>query len=152
YNPWGKILMSVGVLQMMIQVPSFLARAQISPMSDFITAGLITGGLLKMFGWLGNTAKNRVGQAASYFTGDKFGARGLAQTSKTGLDNWPQQAGDPQLVKNLKDASKAGRTPPPDKKKNQGAAIPTDANGKPLNTPLNDKDAAQKAAEEAAKG
>src|SRR6185437_17096838 len=29
YNPWGKILITVGVLQLLIQVPTFLARAQI---------------------------------------------------------------------------------------------------------------------------
>ncbi len=130
YNPWGKILIAVGVLQMMIQVPSFLARAQISPMSDFITAGLITGGLLKMFGWMGKTAQSRVGQAVDYFNNQKYGARGLAQTSNTHLNGLNTQSSNPGLESSLKDATKTGKdvagSPP---KKPTG---PVGPDGKPI--------------------
>lgn len=109
YNPWGKILMSVGVLQLMIQVPTFLARAQISPMSDFISAGLVTGGLFKAFGAMGKFATARSQQAANYLMNDKYSAAGLPQSTNPGMDNINRQAGNPDLVKNLKDASKLGR-------------------------------------------
>lgn len=45
FSPWGKIVIAVGILHIMIQVPSFLARASISPLSPFISPGLIAGGL-----------------------------------------------------------------------------------------------------------
>ena len=93
YNPWGKILMAIGVLQMMIQVPSFLARAQISPMSDFISAGLITGGLLKMFGWMGKTASSRIQQGVGYLTNEKIGQQGFNAVTKNGVNDLPTQSG-----------------------------------------------------------
>lgn len=46
FNPWGKIILTIGILQMMIQVPSFLARARISPMSNYISTGSISHGLM----------------------------------------------------------------------------------------------------------
>jgi hypothetical protein len=113
FNPWGKILMAVGVLQMMIQVPSFLARAQISPMSDFISAGLITGGLLKMFGWMGKTASSRVQQGLGYMTGDKIGQQGFNQTTKNGVGDLPSQNGEHfDKLKSLRDRvnGKDGKT------------------------------------------
>ncbi len=93
YNPWGKILMSVGVLQMMIQVPTFLARAQISPMSDFISAGLVTGGLMKMFGWMGSTVRNRAQQGLGYFLNDRIGQQGFPQTSRNAVNGLATNTG-----------------------------------------------------------
>jgi hypothetical protein len=104
YNPWGKILMSVGVLQIMIQVPTFLARAQISPMSDFISAGVISTGLLKMFGWMGKTAASRTQQLGGWFLNDKIGQRGFAQTTKNSVGGLPEQSGAAyDRMKTLKD-------------------------------------------------
>lgn len=112
FNPWGKIIMCVGVLQLMIQTPSFMARAQISPMSDFISAGLITGGLMKGMGALGNLAQTRTAQLFKYATSDKFAARGLEQSQKVGLNNLPNQSSNPQLSKNLQDPN-GGKNGPP---------------------------------------
>lgn len=107
FNPWGKIVMAVGVLQLMIQTPSFMARAQISPMSDFISAGLLTGGLMKGIGALGTMAQNRTAQLFKYNLSDKFAARGLEQSQKVGLDKLPTQSANPGLSKNLQDPSNA---------------------------------------------
>lgn len=46
FSPWGKVVLGLGILQLMISVPAFIARAQISPMSDFLSAGMVTGGLV----------------------------------------------------------------------------------------------------------
>jgi hypothetical protein len=86
FNPWGKIVMAVGVLQLMIQVPSFLARAQISPMSDFISAGLLTKGLMNGFSALGYAAKTRTGQGFDYLMNQRYGARGTRQSNQVGMD------------------------------------------------------------------
>ncbi len=112
FNPWGKIIMCVGVLQLMIQTPSFMARAQISPMSDFISAGLITGGLMKGMGALGNLAQTRTQQLFKYATSDKFAARGLEQSQKVGLDKLPNQSSNPQLSNNLQDPNGGKKGPP----------------------------------------
>jgi hypothetical protein len=112
FNPWGKIVLAVGVLQLMIQTPSFMARAQISPMSDFISAGLITGGLMKGMGALGNLAQTRTAQLFKYATSDKYAARGLEQSQKVGLDRLPNQSSNPQLSKNLQDPN-GGKSGPP---------------------------------------
>ena len=37
FNPWGKILTVIGVLQLMMNVPQFLAHAKISDASDFVS-------------------------------------------------------------------------------------------------------------------
>jgi hypothetical protein len=86
FNPWGKIVMAVGVLQLMIQVPSFLARAQISPMSDFISAGLLTKGFMNGFSALSSAATNRVGQGFDYLMNQRYGARGMRQSNQVGMD------------------------------------------------------------------
>jgi hypothetical protein len=100
YNPWGKIVMAVGILQIMIQVPTFLSRASISPMSDFISAGMLTGGLMKGFSALGAMAQKRSMQAVDYFTNQQFSARGMPQSKKMSAN--PGSASDPDLVNNLK--------------------------------------------------
>jgi hypothetical protein len=103
FNPWGKIVMAVGVLQLMIQTPSFMARAQISPMSDFISAGLVTGGLMKGLGALGNLAQTRTAQLFKYGTSDKFAARGLEQSQRVDTSKLPSSSSNPSLSKNLQD-------------------------------------------------
>lgn len=120
FNPWGKILIAIGVLQMMIQVPTFLARAQISPMSDFISAGLITGGLFKMLGWMGSTAKARTGQLFDYHMNQKYGARGTQSTTSNEMKGLPTEASRPDMVNSLKDVSKTER----DRLRQQGKVPP----------------------------
>ena len=107
FNPWGKIILAVGILQMMIQVPSFLARAQISPMSDFVSAGLITGGLLSGGKALGNMLGTRGMQLANYIGGDtrEGAARGMDPRR---VENMNNVAGvrDPKLLNDIRSASK----------------------------------------------
>lgn len=143
YNPWGKILMAVGVLQLMIQVPSFLARAQISPMSDFISAGLVTGGLLSAGKALGSTLQSRSMQLAEAI-GGKFttgAARGPKQSTNKELNNLPNGVANQQLFNDLKkagDGKLPTKTQPPlkpidpkDKDKKNGPG--QDGTGKDIN-------------------
>ncbi len=64
YNPWGKILLAIGVLQLMIQVPSFLGRAQISPASDFVSGGSIFKTLSTGIAGMKNAAETVAGRFA----------------------------------------------------------------------------------------
>lgn len=66
FSPWGKVVLGLGILQLMISVPAFIARAQISPMSDFLSAGMITGGLVKGAAAIGNTANTFAGYWADH--------------------------------------------------------------------------------------
>ncbi len=108
FNPWGKIILAVGILQLMIQVPSFLARAQISPMSDFISAGLITGGLMKAGHALSDTLGKRGMQLAKAIGGEftTGAARGGEQSKKVGLDGLAHGVRDPNLLKDMRKAQK----------------------------------------------
>ena len=45
FNPWGEFLMLLGVLQIMLQVPRFMASAQIGPVSEFLSPGGIVSGI-----------------------------------------------------------------------------------------------------------
>jgi hypothetical protein len=105
FNPWGKIVMAVGVLQIMIQTPSFLARAQISPMSDFISAGLITGGLMKGAANLGNVAKTRVGQGFDYMMNQQYSSRGTRNSEAVDLNRTPRDVSNPELLKGIRDTA-----------------------------------------------
>jgi hypothetical protein len=107
YNPWGKILMAVGVLQMMIQVPSFLARAQISPMSDFISAGLIFGGVMKMMGALGSGATSLFNRAMNKKIGDY-----MSKDQNTTGNPTKTELGTPDASRNFSTLSKAGQGDP----------------------------------------
>ncbi|MBI5174798.1 MAG: hypothetical protein HY986_18070 [Candidatus Melainabacteria bacterium] len=124
FNPWGKIVMAIGVLQIMIQVPSFLARAQISPMSDFISAGLITGGLLSA----GKALTNGLGHRAMHLANavGNFGYAGAKGSPKSqGVDlNVPQGVNNEELLKNKREAERTGKVP------GQG---PDNPGGQPLN-------------------
>jgi len=133
FNPWGKITMAVGILQIMIQVPTFLARAQISPMSDFISAGLVTGGLMKGASALANKAAGAMTQFSRYVTSDMYGARGMPTSKKTGMENTPTGAANAELMESLRGAGK-GVTPGGVPGKSSGAA---NALGKDLENPLN---------------
>jgi hypothetical protein len=41
FNPWGKLLTAIGILQIMMDVPQFLAHAKISVASDFVNPHLL---------------------------------------------------------------------------------------------------------------
>jgi hypothetical protein len=106
FNPWGKIIMAIGVLQLMIQVPSFLARAQISPMSDFVSAGLITGGLLGM----GKALASKGGDLMDRFAKwrgqlQDGGARGPQQTQSVKMNGLPHGAQDPDAYSKIQKAA-----------------------------------------------
>jgi hypothetical protein len=107
YNPWGKILMAVGVLQMMIQVPSFLARAQISPMSDFISAGLIFYGVKSMVGALGNGVNSLFNRAMNKKMGDVLSKDQQNTQNATATD-----VNTPDASRNFSTFSKAGQGDP----------------------------------------
>lgn len=108
FNPWGKILIAIGVLQLMIQVPSFLARAQISPMSDFISAGLVTGGLFKAFSGLSGV----IGGGLNTLIGKSIEQK-MLQGQLTGTDAMQTglggPAGNPALLNGLNRVSETER-------------------------------------------
>ena len=118
FNPWGKIIMAVGTLQIMIQVPSFLARAQISPMSDFISAGMLTGGLMKGMGALSGMVSQRGMQAVDYFNNQKLSSTGLKQSKTTSASG--AGPSNPELVNGL---STAGQQKPGDGKPGDHSSI-----------------------------
>lgn len=109
FNPWGKILISIGVLQLMIQVPTFLARAQISPASDFISAGLVTGGLSKALTGLSGALTGGVNTLVGKYAEGKAleGILGTTSSVQTGLGG---QAGNPELLNGLNKVSEAERS------------------------------------------
>jgi hypothetical protein len=132
FNPWGKIVMTVGVLQLMIQVPSFLARAQISPMSDFISAGLVTGGLLKGGSALANVLSNRSQQFANAIGNFGYaGAKGAPKSQTTELNGLANDVARPDLLKDIRNASATGQVPGEKKKPGEGG--PENPGGMPLN-------------------
>lgn len=128
FNPWGKIIFAVGVLQLMIQVPSFLARAQVSPMSDFISAGLITGGLLSAGKVLGNTLSSRAMHMANAVGNFGYaGAKGSPKSQNVDL-NVPQGVNNQDLLDKKRKAEKTGVVDPTNPGGGQNLN-PGDANG-----------------------
>lgn len=140
YNPWGQIVLCVGILQIMIQVPSFLSRAQISPMSDYISAGMVTGGLVSMAQSMGKAARARTGQFFDWYTNQRFAAAGMPQSQTVDLNNLPNGVSNPGLLNNLRDRSR-GKDPNKggDGSVNlgdgKGVEFPKDANGNPIKPP-----------------
>lgn len=51
--PWGKLLMILGVLQIMLNVPQFMGKAQISPVSDFLSPKTFAGAATSLFTGVG---------------------------------------------------------------------------------------------------
>ncbi len=106
FNPWGKIIMAIGVLQLMIQVPSFLARAQISPMSDFVSAGLITGGILGIGKALANKGPDLMDRFSKWRGSlQDGGARGPQQTQSVKMNGLPHGAQDPDAYSKIQKAA-----------------------------------------------
>ncbi len=70
FNPWGKILTTIGILQIMMDVPQFLSHAKISVASDFVN----TRSLVKAVKDLANyddKLKGGVKMLQSLFTSDE---------------------------------------------------------------------------------
>ncbi|MBY0549891.1 MAG: hypothetical protein K2W95_21640 [Candidatus Obscuribacterales bacterium] len=109
FNPWGKILIAIGVLQMMIQVPGFLARAQISPMSDFVSAGLITGGLLKAFTGLSGVLSSGASSLITRAIEEKM-VQGQFVGSNSVQHGLTGNVENPQLLNTLNKTSEDERT------------------------------------------
>ncbi len=109
FNPWGKILISIGVLQLMIQVPSFLGRAQISPMSDFVTAGLVFGTFQKALGGLASMSTAITQKGVDWFTNDRFADKGLNQSKDATMNGLPAKTSNPELLNSLNKASQSGK-------------------------------------------
>ncbi len=80
---WPSILMAIGILQLMIQVPGFMARGQISPISDFITTGLVLGAFLGGAQQLKHALSNGMSQIGNFIANP--GARGVGQTANVPL-------------------------------------------------------------------
>ena len=137
FNQWGKIVMAVGVLQLMIQVPSFLARAQISPMSDFISAGLITGGLLSggkaLGGMLGDRAKHFANAVGNF---GYAGAKGAPKSQGVELNGLSNDVANPGLLKDIRGAAATGKVDGPGGKGKGGpGAGGLGPDGKPIVPP-----------------
>ncbi len=142
YNPWGQIVLCVGVLQIMIQVPSFMSRAQISPMSDYISAGMVTGGLVSMAQSMGKAARARTGQFFDWYTNQRFAAAQQPQSQTVDLNNLPNGISNPELLSNIRSWSRGNN---PNKQggdgglggmgDGKGVAFPLDANGNPIKPP-----------------
>jgi hypothetical protein len=92
----------------MIQVPSFIGRAQISPVSDFVSAGLVFGTFNKALTGLREMSNSLVSQGVNWFTGDKSGTSMLGNAA--GMMNASSGiAASPALVFGLNKAEFAQR-------------------------------------------
>lgn len=101
FNPWGKILISIGVLQLMIQVPTFIGRAKISPASDFISAGLVFGQAQKGLEALKNMSSAIVDKGVNWFANDRFADKGLQLSKDTAMNGLPLQTSNKSLLQSL---------------------------------------------------
>ncbi len=79
YKPWGKMLITLGICQMMIMVPTFIGYAQISPASDFISGGMVYGNIkdsLKAMKTMGTGIVGAANNGISWIQGNKPNASG----------------------------------------------------------------------------
>jgi hypothetical protein len=116
FNPWGKILISIGVLQLMIQVPAFMAKAQIGPASEFVTAGMFTGAAMTLLGNFGKAVTGGVDKGINWFANDRLAEKGLQNTKDASLAALPNSTTNQGLLNSLNRASAeqraAGLNPP----------------------------------------
>jgi hypothetical protein len=128
FNPWGKILISVGVLQLMIQVPSFLGRAQISPLSEFVTPKLIFNAINKALSGLGMGITGALDDNVGWFTSGRFEGRGLELSKDAALSRLPAQTTNPELLNSLNNATHRNIDKPPTAAgfgRNEGSRLPS---------------------------
>ncbi len=69
-NPWGKILTAIGILQIMMDVPQFLAHAKISVASDFVNPRLFVKAVKDIANY-DDRLKDGVKMLRSVFTGNE---------------------------------------------------------------------------------
>jgi hypothetical protein len=86
FSPWGKIIMAIAILQLMIQAPSFLARASISPISVLSTSNFMTTGLKASAMKLGSTLVEKSLSLASVVSKHDSGDFG----TRPGVGNEPR--------------------------------------------------------------
>ncbi len=105
----AQTLLIIGVLQIMIQVPTFMGRAQISPISEFLTAGAVTGLVSKGLSGTTDSIKKAVTDISDYQLNAKYASVGTPETTATAL-RFPGQARDENRLQHHLDAShrKAG--------------------------------------------
>ena len=113
FNPWGKILVSVAVLQLMIQVPAFLGRAQISPLSDFVTPRLVFNAINKSLTGLGSGITSALDESIAWYATGRFEGRGLNQTARALMNNLSTQTTNPELLNSLNQATLNSQPGPP---------------------------------------
>ncbi len=75
-SPWGKIVLAIGVMQLMIQAPSFLAQAKLSPLSSLVVGGLLNKNALSQALNLGHSMVSSAGRLIGESNG--AGANGTA--------------------------------------------------------------------------
>jgi len=109
----AQVLLIIGVLQIMIQVPAFLGRAQISPISEFVTAGAFTGMITQGFSQAGNSIKNAAVNYAKRETSGKYASYGAPETTSQALN--VKSFGQEQLerLNQMMHASTSTEAPPP---------------------------------------
>lgn len=125
----AQILLVIGVLQIMIQVPAFMGRAQISPVSEFLTAGAVTGLVSKGLGSATDSIKKVMTDVSEYQLNAKYAAVGTPETSATML-TMPSSAKDRETYTAHRAVTQAGAsqlTPPvpPSSTKTGAAADPS---------------------------
>ncbi len=89
----AQILLIIGVLQIMIQVPKFMQSAQISPISEFLTAGAVTGLVSKGLTGATESIKKVVTDISDYQLNAKYASVGTPETTPTTL-KMPQHVAD----------------------------------------------------------
>jgi hypothetical protein len=99
-------------------------------MSDFISAGLISGGILGGFKSLGNMAQKRTAQLFDYAFNQQYAARGFSQSQGTTMGGLPTQAADPQLLTQIR-AAATGKALPGQPGTGPGGTGPTGGPGTP---------------------
>ncbi|RTL41483.1 MAG: hypothetical protein EKK48_14050 [Candidatus Melainabacteria bacterium] len=106
----AQILLIIGVLQIMIQVPSFMGRAQISPVSEFLTAGAATGLVSKGLTGVTESIKKAATDISDYQLNAKYASVGTPETTATTL-KLPSTARAPEAYAQQLEAprQKAGR-------------------------------------------
>lgn len=152
FNPWGQMLMLIGVLQLMIQVPSFMSRAMISPMSDFVSAGLVSALAFKGLGTLAQIGGRAMDRFAKQVT--EFPAMYPSLSQATTMNALPVDAANPELLSKYRAASQStalnGQGVSPPLRKSDGQSLQSAAQVSTNGATLNANGAAQDPAKNAA--
>lgn len=106
-NYGGKLLLTIGILQLMIQVPTFLGRAQISPVSDFVTPGLVFGTVKNALSGFGQMTGTLMTQGVDWYSSGAFSDAGLNKSKQVALNGLGVTNSAPQMTHSLNQASSA---------------------------------------------